>query len=229
MFYALAVTLFLTLHVYGSQAASENCDVNPEQAYQSLMQKPSLNQEEQRKLLELEKQLSLIAFLNTYDPPKCIKNNSWKIDFKTVEARMMPYRYCCEGGQWIDWNAYSNPKIQKDGAAYIIQTFAEYLGEEGNPMYLNVPGQHNCDGCDGGSKSEVELSKFLEESCKKHSDQAIRQTLRKRTIAILKKMDSSTIRAEGDEDPTPTQKKKIVQERKRIRSQITDVLNKHCF
>jgi hypothetical protein len=193
------------------------------------MKKGNLNSQEQFEVIELEKLLSRIIQLASYDPPKCIKNGSWKIDIKAVEKRMSSYRKASDGLSWIDWASYKNPKVPSTSAAYVVETLS-FLGDMSAPTHIIVPGQNNCEGCDSAapSKTEAEFASSLTEVCVKYQDKEIRNYIRKRTIAALKEMDEYGIKTEDDQDPSPKLKKKILQTRKAIRFNITGILNKNC-
>jgi hypothetical protein len=225
----ICIGVLFNFSALASNINIDNCLVNPEDQYQILMKKASLAPQEQFELIELEKTLSHIVLLGSTDAPKCIKNGVWKIDLKAIEKRMSSYRRTSDGFAWIDWQSYKNPKISLNSAAYIMETLS-FLGDESAPTHIIVPGQNNCEGCDSvaPTKTETEFANSLKESCTKYSDKIVREHIRKRTLASLKEMDSYGVNTEDDREPTEQQKKQIFRNRKKIRSNITDVLNKHC-
>lgn len=198
------------------------CGVDPETQYQELMKKSILTDSEQSRLLSLENELSNLLLLSSYSPPDCLKYKIWEIDFKAVEERMKNYRICSGVNCGITWETYSNPKIQKNGRAFIIETLRKFTTS------IIVPGEFTCEGLDGPCTSEQDLSKEIIVECRKYPDKVIRQAIKDQVQKTIKEMDSDRISNEDDEDPTPAQHNKIMKERRRIRNNLIAILKKNC-
>jgi hypothetical protein len=115
---------------------------------------------------------------------------------------------------------------ESDAGADAIEDINENFGTEGHPFYLNVPGESSTG--DDGTIDPGTASKFLKEKCLKYQDKKIRKVIRARTLAMLKQIEASGIRSETDHEASPAEKKKILAERKKIRAELTDHLNKDC-
>jgi hypothetical protein len=107
-----------------------------------------------------------------------------------------------------------------------IEEIDRNLGTEQSPFYLIVPGEMIV-----GDEGEIEpsfVAQYIRENCEKFNDPTIRAAIRKRTLAMLKQMDSAKVMNDTDQNPTPAQKKKILSERKRIRAELMEIVKKSC-